>query len=496
MPNRRTLIILAVILVAAVAGFVYYRQQGRSVQAEQTQSAVQTAVVERGDVVLSADGSGELIPGTEVELAFPTGGTLTELLVQAGDEVQAGDVLARVDNADAQTALLSAQLQLLKAQQDLASAQTQLQKVKEGPSEADLLAAQTALASAQEAYDALLNGPDAREVEKTKLSLDSAKNSLWSTQLRRDATCGQPQGDCDQAQISVLNAEMSVRRAEMELEELMEPATEAELAAAKAKVAQAEEALEDLQSAPTEDDIAAAELQLEQAKLSLTQAEAALKAAQEELEQTTLVAPISGTVMAVNAKVGDKVASTAIITLADMASPQVRFWVEEADLNSVAPGNAVSIVFEAFSDYSFSGKILNVEPALTTVGNTPAVQALASVDLTTRPVKLLSGMNAEVEVIAAEARNALLVPVGALRELATDQYGVFVVKADGEIELRAVQVGLKDYVNAQILSGLQEGEVVRTSTTQSSQAASSGFGERFGPEMGPGVMIFEGPGGP
>jgi multidrug efflux pump subunit AcrA (membrane-fusion protein) len=135
-----------------------------------------------------------------------------------------------------------------------------------------------------------------------------------------------------------------------------------------------------------------------------------------------------------------------------------------------------------------------------TESNTTAVRALASIDLSAHPFKVLSGMNAELEVVAGEARNALLVPVDALRELAVDQYAVFVIQPDGQQVLRPVQVGLKDLVNAEILSGVQEGETISLGTaqktTQSSQTTQSQQNQR-GQEGGP-AMFFDGggPGGP
>ncbi|HRE26937.1 MAG TPA: hypothetical protein PK954_09920, partial [Anaerolineales bacterium] len=65
-----------------------------------------------------------------------------------------------------------------------------------------------------------------------------------------------------------------------------------------------------------------------------------------------------------------------------------------------------------------------------------------------------------------EARDALLVPVQALRELAPGSYAVFVVEADGQLKLTPVTVGLKDFANAQILTGLQAGDVVSTGTIE------------------------------
>jgi len=144
-----------------------------------------------------------------------------------------------------------------------------------------------------------------------------------------------------------------------------------------------------------------------------------------------------------------------------------------------------------------------VSPALVTEGNTQAVEVYASVDSSSQPATFLSGMSAEVTVIAQETRNAALAPLEALRELAAGQYAVFVVKGDGTLELRLVQVGLQDLVNAAITSGVTPGEVVslgtRTATqttrttTQSSRSSQSqdmGRVEFFvGPPPG-------GPGGP
>jgi hypothetical protein len=92
--------------------------------------------------------------------------------------------------------------------------------------------------------------------------------------------------------------------------------------------------------------------------------------------------------------------------------------------------------------------------------------------------------------VAGEAKNALLVPVQALRELSSDQYAVFVVGVDGELELRPVEVGLQDYVNAEIRSGLQQGEVVSVGGTTGSSGSLSGQAStdtmQSPPDAGPG----------
>ena len=101
-------------------------------------------------------------------------------------------------------------------------------------------------------------------------------------------------------------------------------------------------------------------------------------------------------------------------------------------------------------------------------------------------------MNAEVEIIAGEARNAVLVPIQALREIAPDQYAVFVVQPNEELELRMVEVGLKDYVNAEILSGLEVGESVSVGAAESSGTSTGSSTE--GEQPMPGMLRFFGGG--
>ena len=66
-----------------------------------------------------------------------------------------------------------------------------------------------------------------------------------------------------------------------------------------------------------------------------------------------------------------------------------------------------------------------------------------------------------MEVIGGRAENALLVPVEALRELSPSNYAVFVL-VDGQLQVRPVEVGLMDYISAEIISGLEQGDEVST----------------------------------
>jgi RND family efflux transporter MFP subunit len=462
-------LLLAVILLAG-GGYAYYRFVYAS-SPTASEPTLRTTQVRRGDIVLSVSGTGNLLPGREVSLGFRTGGTLMALEVQVGDHVRAGQVLARLDTRELE-------LQVAQARAALEQKEASLEQLLAGASAEEVATARNNLLQAQASL-AQQEVSLSVSTERARLSWIQAANNLRDAQAKYEniywqnrnleARIGKenvPDANYDseaEAWRAVENAEMAMEQARLAYEQAKKQ-QETSLQTARLQVANAQTSLEALLKGADKAEVAAAQVAVEQARLAYEQA-------QVELEKATLVAPFDGTVMAVNAQVGDQVGTGTILTLADLDAPLVRFWVEEADLGSIAVGNPVHIVFEALPDLTFEGRLLRIDPALVTVDGTPAVQCWASIDLSQRPAVLLSGMAVEVEVISAEARNVLLVPLEALRELGEGRYAVFVVQPDGELELRPVEVGLRDLVNAEIRSGLSEGEVVSLGTAQTSSAA-------------------------
>jgi len=180
------------------------------------------------------------------------------------------------------------------------------------------------------------------------------------------------------------------------------------------------------------------------------------------LGNTVIRAPFAGRIVSTSASVGEAVGTGAVVTMVDSGLGRVRFYLEESDLDKVAAGNPVTVVFDALPDRDFPGQVDRVDPVLVTVDGTVAIQAWATLDPIEGARLLPLGVSAEVEIVAGSTSRALLVPVQALRELSPGQYAVFVVEADGALRLRPVQVGIRDFANAEILSGLEQGEVVST----------------------------------
>lgn len=440
--------ILALAAIAATAGGWYYAHyaQAQTVNEEET---IQTATVRRGNLIVVAGGTGTLIPNREVDLSFSSGGLLSEVLVEMGDEVQAGDVLARLESTDAQS-------QVAQAEIDLRLAELQLADLTGAPDAADVAAAQFQLTSAQEALEDLLNGPSAQEIIIAQADLATAEKELQQAQSAYDKVSWRPDAASSSQAMDLWSATAAYDKARANYEIAVAGPSEEEIAAAQANVASAQSNLDSLLDGATAEDVETAQLNVEQARRNL-------ESAQMELEEAALTAPFAGTVTSVEVSAGEMVGTSAVMTLADLSEPLVELYLDETDLDLIAVGYEVQMLFDALPDYTFTGHVVRVDPVLVEMEGAPTIQAVATLENADGNPHwpLPAGLNASVEVIAGRAENALLVPVEALRQLAPGQYAVFVM-VDGEPQMRQVEVGLMDYAYAEIISGLQQGDEVST----------------------------------
>ncbi len=145
-------VVVTILIVLAVGGGAAWYFLGKTAQAKslsQAGSFTSTVVVQRGDISVTASGSGTLVTNQAVNMSFSTSGKVAELNVKLGDMVNTGDVLASLEKAeDLEANLASAQANLLQAQQTI----TTLQK-KAGLT---LAQAYQDLVTAQAAYDEAL----------------------------------------------------------------------------------------------------------------------------------------------------------------------------------------------------------------------------------------------------------------------------------------------------------------------------------------------------
>ncbi|NPV09955.1 MAG: efflux RND transporter periplasmic adaptor subunit [Anaerolineae bacterium] len=500
--NRTYIVALGLVAVAALAVSAWYYRGGQLSGATATEPAMRTARARLGDMRISLTGAGSLVAGAEMDIGFETSGRVTEVLVQLGDRVEAGQILARLDRADAEAQVTQAELglrlaelklaqleegpdadEVATAQANLATAQENLASLQAGPGEEELATARASLAAAEEKYRELLAGPSEEKALSARASLENARLSLQQAQIEYAEAAQDPEKSAaaraayDRAlreyevaqasydatmkgasQSELQSALAQVTQARNNLEKLLAGPTAAELASAEAQVASAQAKLDALLAGPTDLERESAALEVEKARFSLEQA-------QRQLEATELKAPIAGTITALDLTVGQTVGTGAVISLADLDHVLVRFYIDETEISLLALGQEVRVTFDALPGQNFTGQVTRIEPGLRTVSGVPVVTAWASLEVPEgSQAKFMGDMNAAVEVIAAERQGVVLVPMEAVREMGAGQYAVFVVGQDGELELRPVQVGLSDNLYYEVVSGLEPGEVVTTGT--------------------------------
>jgi HlyD family secretion protein len=463
------------------------------------EATIMTAQVTRGDLIISVSGTGVLSSATERELGFETesgeevAGYLDEVLVEVGDHVQEGDLLARLETDDLELEVAEAEISLREAQLNLDNATEEATEAELADARAAVESAKASLTTAQYNYESAQNSSLDADVRATQIKYQYAVDQYWEAE-KNGAKQSTLEKKWDERASTEYDFNQAVHEAQME-----QLNTWNQVDQAQNRVLQMEEALASLESGPDEETVLRAEL-------NLARAELALEEARDDLEAAELRAPFDGTVVDVAAMAGERVGADGLITLADLDHPQVKFWVEESDMEGVvgstsspqAMGNRMEIEFEGLPDEIITGTVTRIDPALVTVNGTLAVQAWASLDLSSRPRALLGEMNADVEVISAEARDVVLAPVQALREISEGQYAVFVMGADGELAMRPVEVGLKDLVNAEIISGLEAGETISLGEQGSAASGTLEQDEEMpGPPGGmiPGGGMFGGGGG-
>jgi len=452
-------IILFVIIIVAGGGYYYYSTQIMPAEASEVEEpAMQTAVARQGELMIFASGAGQLIPASEINLGFDESGTLIELNAAVGDKVEAGDVLAQLQTKDSvesiEASIAEAELAVLKAQNAIEDLYANAEIARtQALSDIAEYAQQVRDARYQmENYNmpVTLQGMDAIEaLDLMKAELDAASAAFepYRYYPSSDDTRADLLEDLNNAQY---NYDSAVKRLDYEYV----------LEVAEANLDKVRQEYDEYTEGPSPSEVKLAEAEL-------ANAEAKLALAKDAQAVIDLVTPTKGTVMVVSATEGEVVGTTAIITLANLEQPLLEVYLDETDLDKVANGYSADIVFDALPDNTFTGQVIAVNPSLAEVSGVQAIQVTVRLDegsLESGEV-LPIGLNASVDIIAGRAENAVLVPVEALRELGPDEYAVFVVE-DGEPKLRVVTVGLVDITSAEILSGLQAGEIVTTGIVQ------------------------------
>lgn len=435
-----------------------------------SQEAVEQVVeVVRGDLIVSVSGSGNIKAVTETRLSFGSGGRISQILVEEGDEVSKGEVLARLDTgplelsrSQAEFSLTQAEVALTQAELAQKTAEYNLKKTRDTESSLEL-----ALFNAQiEVRNAEHHLDETRDIytwPEIQVAKDEAEDARAFLQYVMEKNLPLETVEYARARLEAAEAKLDAMIRSYDTEEVA--IARLQLEAAEKAEAQARKNLDDLQN-----DIALQELQVEAAKASVEQARQSaelarksLREAQRQLDEAIITAPFDGVITEVNAEEGDTVASSSLASqpvfrLINSNQMELLVEVDEIDIPNVQAGQEAIITLDALPDREFPGEVVTIFPQPKEIGGVVLYDVKIKLDVQ-EGSGIRIGMSASADIVLARRSNVLLVPD---RAIGKDSEGNTVVRVvvGEQIQERPVVIGLSDGFDTEIISGLSEGEKV------------------------------------
>ena len=206
---------------------------------------------------------------------------------------------------------------------------------------------------------------------------------------------------------------------------------------------------------------------IQSASESLRSAEISMQNLQDAMNNYTITAPISGTIIEKDAKVGDAVkAGDTLCIVYDLSYLEMGINVDELQISSITVGQKVQISADAVPDKTYVGTVTRVSMKGTSNSGTTTYPVTIRIDDTDG---LRPGMNANAEIVVAEANNALVVPNAAVMRgsyVLVTKDSPSAANADTTMEAPEgfvyvpVKTGVSDDDYTQIVSGIQEGDTI------------------------------------
>ncbi|MFN8493486.1 MAG: efflux RND transporter periplasmic adaptor subunit [Caldilineaceae bacterium] len=368
-------------------------------QTEATSTPTAEAATPPAKQPVGAVGVVDLI--TKHQVVMDASGKVSEVKVEVGDKVAAGDLLVALDTTDLQAAVKKAEMNLetarLKfedlskgpeasdialAEAKLGQAQQALTKTMEGPTTDEIKAAESNSTAAWAAYNDLKNGPTASKKIQAQASLKAAELTLQQAQRAYDKISWQPDAGTSAEGAALQKATIDYESAKAAYDDLIKPPTTADLQSAlstaykaqddlaqlkekptaadvneaKANVAVAQATLDKTKEGPTKVELRTAEIAVESALIDLDQA-------RKDLNNAQLKAPIAGTVLAVNLEPGQvaKGGDVAVV-MADTNKIKLVVNVEQKDISRVKVGQSAEISVYALPGKTYKGVVEKIAP--------------------------------------------------------------------------------------------------------------------------------------
>ena len=487
---------LVPVVVVAAAGAVFLIGGGRNSAASRDVTYAETTPV-RQDVSNSLSGTGTLNPANTYTVKSLVDGKILTGGFEEGDKVEEGDVLYTIDSSDASTNLEKASIALQQAQRsydktvDLQYVRAEVDgtvsslKVAKG----DQVTSGQEVAVIRDSSKMLLNllfpAADAANFsvgQSADVVLDGTFETLNGTITAVTGTDELSTGNLlvrtvtirvnnagglttAQAATASVNGVSSIASATFayQAERTLTALASGTVSAINVQEGDAV-SKGDILIELTGDDLTES---IQSASESLRSAEISMQNLQDAMNNYTITAPINGTIIEKDAKAGDAAkAGDTLCIVYDLSYLEMSINVDELQISSISVGQKVQITADAVQDKTYVGTVTRVSMKGSSNGGTTTYPVTIRIDDTDG---LRPGMNANAEIVVAEATNALCVPNAAVLRggyVLVTQDSPSASKAEQGMEAPegfvyvAVKTGVSDDDYTQIVSGIQEGDTI------------------------------------
>lgn len=378
----------------------------------ETITVSQTVAIAR-EVPAYVQATGSLAASETSDVAPKVAGKVTNTMVNVGDFVQQGAVLAKLDENDARLRVQQAQAGVVQAQASVAQAQARL---------------------------GLANGAN---FQASQIPEVRAANANYEQAL----------AELKQAEANERRYRDLVQTGDVSMQNYENYRTQRDTARARANAAKQQ--LEAAVNAARQNNAA-----IRAAQAAVDAARTQVATAQQALADTIVRSPFSGYVSNRQVAVGEFVTTaTPIITLVRTNPLKLQMQIAERDVPFIQLGMGVSLAVEAYKDRKFAGTVTAINPSLDPTSRAATVEATIQNDGNL----LRSGMFATAQIARQGGGTGVFVPRAAvLADPTTSSYRAFVIQ-ENIAKLRVVQLGAEEGDMVQILNGVGGGEAVAIS---------------------------------
>jgi HlyD family secretion protein len=463
LAKKRFLIPLALIAIGG-GGYLAFAQPAAP--------EFETATVVRQDIVQVVSQTGTVEPAEEVELSFTGAGRIERVYVTEGQTVRRGQLLAVLNSASEYANLLSARARLRQQEATLASAGSSRTRVG---SQQDQIVENARLAILTEDIQAYLvaGGSEALNRDHTPPTVSGTYTCEREGTYRIELYRSQAQSGATMIYSGIESGRVSVSTVrpvplgtcglfvqfpenfvvsrngvwEIPVPNTRSDSYQARVSAYEAARENRRLALEDAERTPV-------------LSAQIAEARAAVLAAEASFAETRLVAPFAGVVTLVDAVRG-AIASPGIPALSLISSNafEIKVLIPEDDIGEIAVGDRATVTLDAYDDATFEANVAFIPPTATADSGTASFEVtlqFANVD-----DRIRAGLSADVDITAAERKNALAVPTRAIIEENGGRY-VRVLTSETSYRLTPVSTGLSGTGTIEVTSGLNEGDRIIT----------------------------------